>query len=357
MRRGMRSVWARGARLRRNALTQAVEAFRAGLFIMLRTAALTLPRSWAYAMASAVGSLLAASPIGMRARRDMRETFPGQRVDDLVADWLGRPFRDHVNATRVAARIERSREWTVDMRGAPDLLNDPRQSFIMATGHFSREAMSCVYMPWILPRRLATVIAPMTQAKTPRGLRVRLQMREMVDGIRAMREGDVDIAEVAGKSFLVRLLHRLREPGGVVVIASDASWGAEKGDGVTRPFAGYASQTFALGTARLARLSQTPIVTCVPFLASDRHIIMEWSPVIPPPARNDIDADAHTTNEILDWIERRIGERPDQYVLSFGSERRWSSVARCWVDDRHPQASNDSAPPPTPPARTAKSAS
>jgi lauroyl/myristoyl acyltransferase len=244
------------------------------------------------------------------------------------------------------------------MRGAPALLNDPRQSFIMATGHFSREAMSCIYMPWILNRRLATVIAPMTQAKTPRGLRVRLQMREMTAGIRAMREGDVDIAEVAGKSFLVRLLHHLREPGGVVVIASDASWGADKGDGVTRPFAGYASQSFAVGTARLARLSQTPIVTCVPFIASDRHLIMEWSPVIPAPDRDDADADVRITNEILDWIERRIGERPDQYVLSFGTDRRWSAVARCWVDADRPEASNDvGVPPPAPAAKIAKSAS
>ncbi|MBL8547912.1 MAG: hypothetical protein JNL81_15710 [Hyphomonadaceae bacterium] len=343
--------------MRRSVLTQAVEAFRAVLFIILRSGARVLPRSWAYGLADWVRLLLAASPIGLLARRDMRAAFSEQRIDDLAADWLGRPFRDHVNATRVTARSERSREWTVDMRGAPEFLDDPSQSFIMATGHFSREAMSCIYMPWILPRRLATVIAPMTQARTPRGLRVRLQMREMVSGIRAMRDGDVDIAEVAGKSFLVRLLHHLREPGGVVVIASDASWGAAKGDGLTRPFAGYASQTFALGTARLARLSQTPIVTCVPFLVSDRHIIMEWSQVIPAPDRNDAAADVRITNEILDWIERRIGERPDQYVLSFGTERRWSSVARCWVDDDHPEASNDSAPAPPESAKIAKSAS
>ncbi len=354
----MRSLWARGARLCRVVLTQAVEAFRALLFIILRAAALSLPRSWAYGLANGVQAVLAASPIGARARSDMRATFPSQRTDDIAADWLGRPFRDHVNATRIAAGIERSREWTVDMRGAPAFLEDPSQSFIMATGHFSREAMSCIYMPWIVRRRLATVIAPMTQAKTPRGLRVRLQMREMVNGIRAMREGDVDIAEVAGKSFLVRLLHHLREPGGVVVIASDASWGAEKGGGITRPFAGYASQNFALGTARLARLSQRPIVACVPFIVSDRHFIMEWSPIIAAPDRDDAAADLRITNEILDWIERRIGERPDQYVLSFGTERRWSSVARCWVDAERPEVSNDTGTlAPVRAAKTAKSAS
>ncbi|MEQ1817805.1 MAG: hypothetical protein ABL871_04280 [Terricaulis sp.] len=355
----MRSLWASGARLSRGVLTQAVEAVRALLFIILRTATLILPRAWAYGLAKAVQAMLAASPIGMRARKDMRTALPGQRVNDIAADWLGRPFRDHVNATRVASRLERSREWTVDMRGAPAFLNDPNQSFIIATGHFSREAMSCIYMPWILPHRLATVIAPMTQAKTPRGLRVRLQMREMIGGIRSMRDGNVDIAEVAGKSFLVRLLHHLREPGGVVVIASDASWGAEKGGGLTRPFAGYASQTFALGTARLARLSQTPIVTCVPFLVSDRHLIMEWSPVIPAPDRDDTEADVRITNEILDWMERRIGERPDQYVLWLGADRQWSSVARCWGDADRREVSNDAgAPPPAMvAAKTVKSAS
>jgi hypothetical protein len=39
---------------------------------------------------------------------------------------------------------------------------------------------------------------------------------------------------------------------------------------------------------------------------------MDWSPVIPAPARDDTDADIRITNEILDWISRRIGERPDQ---------------------------------------------
>ncbi|MBX3430033.1 MAG: hypothetical protein KF779_10685 [Hyphomonadaceae bacterium] len=341
----------------RVALTQAVEAFRALLFMILRLAALCLPRSWAYGMADGIQWLLSVSPIGARARRDMRVAFPGQDVDEIAVRWLGRPFRDHVNATRMAAGLERGRDWTIEMLGAPAFLDDPSISFIMATGHFSREAMSSIYMPQTLPRRLATVIAPMTQSKTPRGLRVRLQMREMVNGIRALRQGDVDIAEVAGKSFLVRLLRHLREPGGVVVIASDAAWGAEKGGGLTRPFAGYATQDFALGTARLARMSQRPVVTCVPFLVDDRHVVMEWSPVIQPPARDDSAADARITNEILDWIERRIGDRPDQYVLWHGADRRWSNVARCWIDADKPEAVNDTDAPAVARSRAVKSAS
>jgi lauroyl/myristoyl acyltransferase len=205
----------------------------------------------------------------------------------------------------------------------------------------------------VLPQRLATVVAPLTQERTPHGTRVRVQMREIRKGIERVRNGDVDIADVEGRGFLVRLLRHLREPGGAVIIATDAAWSSGKGGGFTRPFAGFASQTFAPGTARLARMSQRPIVTCVPFLDGDRRVVMEWSPVIQPPARDDEDADARITDEILDWIERRIGERPGQYIIGFGRERRWSAIAQCWVgaDDEIV------TPPQTTPASSVKSGS
>jgi lauroyl/myristoyl acyltransferase len=137
-----------------------------------------------------------------------------------------------------------------------------------------------------------------------------------------------------------------------VIIATDAAWHGDKTGAHTRPFAAFAAQSFALGTARLARLSQRPIVACVPFFDGDRRVVMEWSPVIAPPAREDAAADARVTDEILDWIERRIGERPGQYVLSFGQDRRWSAVAQCWVGDEPPAAPAVQAAP-----KTEKSAS
>lgn len=330
---GAGSISGTMARAIRHALTHVAEALRAVLLMLLGAAARWLPRNWALGLAGWVRALMAASPVGARTRAAMRETFPAQREEAgrLTAEWLGRPFRDHVNSVRIASGREHPISWAVEMRGAPALLTDPTQSFIIATGHFSREAMSVLYLPTILPRRLATVVAPLTQLKTPHGTRVRLQMRAIRKGIEVVRGGDVDIADVAGKSFLVRLLRHLRDPGGAVIIATDAAWGGDKTGGYTRPFAGFAAQTFALGTARLARMSQRPIVTCVPFLDGDRRVVMEWSPVIEPPARDDEAADVRVTNEILDWIERRIGERPGQYVLSFGHERRWSPVAQCWV--------------------------
>lgn len=330
---GMQSVRGGGLKRAHHVLAQAQESFRACLFMLLGFAARHFPRPIAFGMAKFVRGLLALSPFGVRARQMMRATFSSQpaEIGTMAAEWLGRPFRDHVNAVRIATRREDMREWAVVMRGAPDLVSDPERSFIIATGHFSREAMGVLYAPSIFPRRLATVVAPMTQAKTPQGFRVRLQMREIRQGIMVARGGDVDIADVAGKGFLVRLLRHLREPGGAVIIATDAAWHGEKDGGYTRPFAAFSAQTFHLGTARLARLSQRPIVTCVPFLDGDRHVVVEWSRVIQPPAREDTDADVRITNEILDWIERRIGARPGQYVESFGHDRRWSPTAKCWI--------------------------
>lgn len=332
---GLRSVWV-GAALRRRNTLQPMEALRALLFAVLGIAARRLPRSWALGLAEVVKWLLAVSPLGMRARQIVRATFPTQKdeASAIAAKWIGRPFRDHVIAARIASKREDINGWTIEMRGAPAFLDDPNQSFIIATGHFSRGAMTALYLPRVIQRNLATVVAPMTQSRDMRGLRVRLQMREIRRGIEVAREGNVDIADVAGKSFLVRLLNYLRDPGGAVIIATDAPWGPHHVGGYTRPFAGFESQTFALGTARLARLSQRPIVACVPFLNGDQRVTMDWSPVIPAPARDDSDADIRITNEILDWIERRVGERPDQYVLAFGQGRYWSPVTQCWVGDK-----------------------
>lgn len=330
---GTRSVWGGSRRSARHTLAQTQEAFRASLFLALGLVARRFPRRIAYTFADIIRAILVLSPLGVRARQVMRATFPSQphKIAPLAAEWLERPFRDHVNAVRIASGREDVGLWDVEMRDAPAMLNDPSQSFIIATGHFSRQATAVLYVSKLVPKRLATVVAPMTQAKTPQGFRVRLQMRELRKGIEMARVGDVDIADVAGKGFLVRLLHHLREPGGAVIIATDAAWHGEQGGGYSRPFAGFAKHSFHLGTAGLARLSQRPIVVCVPYLDGDRRVVMEWSPVIQPPARGDVDADVRITNEILDWIERRIGERPGQYIEGFGHDRRWSPTAKCWI--------------------------
>jgi lauroyl/myristoyl acyltransferase len=191
--------------------------------------------------------------------------------------------------------------------------------------------MSALYVPRIIPKRLATVIAEIEpKPKSARARRLRLQLAEMVDGIRRLRNGDVEIVRVNGGSIFGKLLNVLRGPGGVVIIATDASWPTSKPGGFERPFASFASHGFALGTARMARLAQCPIVTCVPFLDEQGGVTLQWGEVIPAPDRKDADADLRISNLILDDMERAVGSRPGQYVQPIGHERSWDAVARCW---------------------------
>lgn len=310
---------------------QAGDTFRVIAFLLLYPAATYLPRSWAMGLADAAGAFFAMSPIGARVRRSMRTTFPSAGDTGKIArEWLGRPFRDYVIVRRLVARREIAVRWSIESRDAPAILREPNQSVIVATGHFSRQAMTGVYMPKFIPKKLAAVIAPLDRhAHNARGLRLRLQLGEMMNAIRRVRDDDVDVVEVGGAGVVTRLLKHLKQPGGVVVIATDAATTNRRAGGFERPFAGHASQSFALGTARLSRLSQCPIVTCVPFLDDDDNVVLEWGEAIPAPA--DPDADARVTSAILDRFERAIGRRPGQYVLPIGEERQWRGPVEGWT--------------------------
>jgi lauroyl/myristoyl acyltransferase len=326
----------------RDAVAQVSEAYRVLSLLLLRAAAAYLPLNWAMALADAVGFGLAVTPIGARARQSMRAMFhsTGENAAKLAREYLTRPFRDYVIARQIVEGREKPAHWPVESRGEPAILKAPGQSLIIAAGHFSRQAMSGIYVPALIPKKLSTVVAALDAPSGLRGLRLRLQLGAMVAGIRLVREGDVDVVEIGKPGVVTGLLRRLRTPGGVVIIASDASWPEDAPGGIERAFAGYGSNTLALGTARLSRLAQCPIVTCVPFLDSDGHVVLEWGDVIPAPARDDEAADARITNAILDTIERAVGRRPGQYVLPIGQGRRWSAVAECWIEGASPSAPN-----------------
>jgi len=324
-----------------DAVAQVSEAYRVVSLLLLRAAAAHLPSRWAMALADAVGFGLAATTIGARTRQSMWAMFQstGQNTDKLAREYLTRPFRDFVIARQIVEKREKPANWPIESRGEPAILKAPGQSLIIAAGHFSRQAMSALYLPALIPKKLSTVIAALDTPSGLRGTRLRLQLGAMAAGIRLVRQGDVDVVEIGKPGVVTGLLRRLRGQGGVVIIASDASW--EAPGGVKRAFAGHSSNTFALGTAKLSRLAQCPIVVCVPFLDRDGHVVLEWGDLIPAPAREDEAADALVTNAILDTIERAVGRRPGQYVLPIGQGRRWSATAECWVEaaDARPAAS------------------
>jgi len=312
---------------------QVGDVLRVLAFGILRPAAKYLPRAWAMGLADAAGYVFHVSPLGGRVRREMRTAFPSADANALALEWLRRPFRDYVAATQIVEGRDEPASWSIEQRNIPAALMDSDQSLIVATAHFSREAMSALYVPSIIPKKLITVIASVDRHPSdPRGLRLCQQMTELMNGIRVVRHGDVEIAEVGGASVVVHLLKHLKRPRGALLISSDAPWAKDKSDGYERPFAGNAARNVALGTAWLARMSQRPIVPCVSILDGHGRVIVEWGEPIPPAERADASADARVMDAILDMFERAIGRHPGQYVLPIGDERRWSETAQCWLN-------------------------
>jgi lauroyl/myristoyl acyltransferase len=328
----------------RGAVKQTGDLVRVAMLALLRPAAIYLPRRWALALADLAGWAFHVTLIGARVRRSMRAAFPGRDAGALALEWLRGPFRDYVVATQIKSGRERPSQWQIEHRNFPDLLRDPIASAIIATGHFSRQSMSGLYLQSIVPQKLTTVIAPIDRtSRNARALRLRLLMGGMVDAIKRIR-GDIEVAEIGSLSVIAQLVRNLRAPGHVVIIAADGAWQRDKASGYERAFAGHAKRNVALGTARLARISQRPIVTCVTYVEADGRIVMDWGAPIAPADKADAAADVRVTDLMLDVFERAVGARPGQYVLPIGEERRWSEAAQCWMDARPVVAQASAAP-------------
>lgn len=328
---GLKSALLYAIAFPRKLVAQAGDLIRVSELLVLHPVAKYLPARWAYGLADLSGWVMTLSPVGARARRALHAAFPRADQRTLVREWLGRPFRDYVTATRVAAGRDDAEGWRIESRNTPAILSEPGKSVIIATGHFSRQSMTGVYMRKYTPKNTVVVVAELEQdsAQRARRLRVKLQLGEMVRGIARLRKGAVEFVEVGGRSVAAKLLHRLARSETILVVAADAPWPKSRTGSHERPFAGHAKYNVALGTVRLARYAQCPIVTCVSFMDTDGGIVMEWSDPIAPP--QDTDGEIRITDQMLDTFERAIGRHPGQYVLSIGSERYWNPETERWT--------------------------
>jgi lauroyl/myristoyl acyltransferase len=316
----------------RRALAHASDLTRVLAFLVLRPAAY-LPRAWAFGAADTIGYLYSLSAMGARVRKSVRIAFPSRNAPALARELMTRPFRDFVSMSRLIAKREDVNSRPIESRRTPSILNEPGQSLIVATGHFSREPMECLYTHSAISKKLATVVAALDRHSIrPRALRLRLQFGMMVDAIDVVRGGDVEIMHVGRPGLVTKLVKHLKKPDAAVIISSDAVLAKGRETGLHRAFAGHPKVDFALGTARLSRLSQRPIVVCVPFLDDAGRTILEWSDPIAAPARDDESADARITGAVMDILEQAVGVRPGQYVLPIGDQRRWSETSKCWVE-------------------------
>ena len=295
-----------------------------------------LPRRWAFGVADAIGALYLLSPVGARTRAAMAAAFPERDAKRAAHEWITRTGRDYVAMRRLIMGRDDAAKMPVRSHNEPALLREPGQSLIIALGHFSREANIGLYKSGVVPKQLAATIAPIEPHRwRPRGLRIKLQVTAIMKGIKVARGGDVEVVPFDGPGALMRLVKHLRRPDTAVTISTDAIVEGGRERGHDRAFAGHRRLSFAQGTARLARLSQRPILACVPYLDEDGGLAIEWADPIAAPARDDETADARVTDEVLDFFERAIGKRPGQYVLSVGHARQWNENSQSWSADQN----------------------
>jgi lauroyl/myristoyl acyltransferase len=287
-------------------------------------------------IADALALLLIISPqSGRRTFNEMIIAFGKGRLDTAILTWkwLSRPFRDFVILKRIKYKREDLTQWKIIERNAEAIkvLRESGQSYIVATGHFSREAIGGMLSPKITignPIQVAQNLP--NPVRSLKDLRIWVQFSALLEN-KSCWGREAEIIFVENSSFR-RLVRRLKEPGNVVFIHIDAPWDTTQSDPYIRHFAGHKSRAFAMGAARLARLVQRPIVSCTYRIEDNRTMVLEYGTPILPAYEDGEHNDTRVMDKLLHEIETAIGKCPTQYVLSIGGERRWNAGNNRWEE-------------------------
>jgi lauroyl/myristoyl acyltransferase len=197
----------------------------------------------------------------------------------------------------------------------------------MASAHFKRTAAIAMACPRITPGTFIQVSIPTPkQVKRPHDLRLRIQYGTTLDAASTVWRRPFEYAYTTNGLSGTRLLYkRLSKPGSVVDIHVDAPWPRGTTGSFCRPFAGMKDRSFATGAAHLAKVCRCPIISCVYWQEDDGTVYLQWgTPIL------HVDDEIDTMNRLLDTLEVAIGERPTQYVLDIGHDRRWNAALRRW---------------------------
>jgi len=305
------------------------------MLLVLRPAAAALP----YPRAMAVARFLGHAHLVMPGYGHARVKLIGKAFGvwngmaaRLAARQSSRLLCDSValrRALRGAADLERRR---IVQRKAPsvDRVLQSGESFVLATGHFSREAFLALSRLDVLPHPVLSVSLPPTAAGLhPLTWWLSYHYGQILECSRALRP-EIEFVYPDRSSAYRRIVEALRAEDRVVVIHADAPVAAG-GATYSRPFAGLGLRRFSLAPARLSRYTRRPIVVCLPRLEDDATIVLDWTRVIEPADANDSSADQRVMDQIVDDIERAIGLYPDQYLQVFLGTRRWDARAERWV--------------------------
>jgi lauroyl/myristoyl acyltransferase len=275
--------------------------------------------------------------IGTPLLRAMQRAFSMNETDGKRAaqEYLAQPFCSFVSFAQISSGRANANNWKIEeLNGTPvHGLRETGRSFILATGHFRRESTLVLFTRRICPGKVATVSnrAPRFSLR-PDIIRRRIQFGQWLDMHQRTRPDNTFVYVGDGKATAAALSH-LQTPGNQLFISIDAFWKQGSRTALTRPFAAMRARTFSTGSTKLSRLAQCPIVVCATYLRDDGTVVVDWGPVLEPPAPDDEKADVKNAAILLDFLEDAIGRRPCQYTLYFGEERRWSAKEGKWQDE------------------------
>ncbi|MGA2222954.1 MAG: glycosyltransferase [Syntrophobacteraceae bacterium] len=303
---------------------------------VLTPAAYALPRKVALQIADGMALLLLILPVpGWSIYWQIRNAFQKSPTESiyLVWGWLARELSDFVVIKRLSYKRENLFNWKIIERNV-DRINSLRvsgESYIVAIAHFSHATSLSMYAPYITYGHIVHVSDPFwNHVRSLRELRLRIDERAHHKAYPGWGKKWEWVFNNELTSFR-KLYNQLRERGNVVFIPIDKPWRKTVTGAYERPFVGKRKCVFSTGAALLARLTQCPIITCVPLLEKDGTVVLEWGEPIRI-AGNDAANDVDVMNELFDTIEIAAGERPTQYAFEIGGDRRWNPLIRRWED-------------------------
>lgn len=273
---------------------------------------------------------------GSHSYKVMKRAFCGSRLQSfrLSQKWLRQPFLDFIFLNQILRGLDHPRNYKIIEKNAELVqdLRDSGKSYIVATGHFAREAMSILYLEEVTPGCIIQIANPlMVKPGTLYERRLHLQYGTMLAVINFLRPKDLKIMNVGSSPLMYRkLCSELKKPGNALLINLDVSYEDDSRGSIVRPFAAQSKRSFAKGAVRLAHLTRCPIITCTFAREKDGTFIIEWGAPVYALDKYDMTSEAKVMNELLDRIESAIGNRPTQYILPIGTGRRWNQLTRRW---------------------------
>ncbi len=271
------------------------------------------------------------SPPGRAAWRELRQTMGISRGRSLLIACAAarRQYEDLAELHRV--RIGRSdpAEWTREETGCfaeVEACLDRGQPVVVALAHFGFAGL----LPLLTKRPGIPAIAVVGETPAqPRGGKEHtavLSQKCLMEAYMRARPDSLALVTSSAPNCGLQLLRFLRQNRpGVALVMADSYWYGP--GGITRPFCSSNELTFAVGAARLARLSNATLFAMVHERTGARGSRLHWAgPFDPTHAKTD----EEVTSDLLDWFEPLVGQFRPQYRGRVGLARSWDARTASW---------------------------